>query len=66
MKDDIQEKYEDIKIEFSGLQTSYEDELEAHADDKRRLTDVTKNYDHLKHLYEVEAVQKIEELEDVK
>ena len=66
MKDDIQEKYEDIKIELSGLQTAYEDELEAHADNKRRLTDVTKNYDHLKHLYEVEAVQKIEELEDVK
>ena len=66
MKDDIQEKYEDIKVDFTALQNALEDEQEAHADDKRRLTDVTNNYEHLKHLYEVEAVQKIEELEDAK
>lgn len=66
MKDDIQEKYEDLKVDFTGLQNAFEDEQEAHADDKRRLSDVTSNYEHLKHLYEVEAMQKIEELEDAK
>eukprot|EP00795_Rhopilema_esculentum_P009255 gene9255-16943_t len=65
-RDDFIDKYEDIKVEFTSIQNALEDEQEAHVEAKRRLTDVTNNYDHLKHLYEVEALQKIEELEDAK
>ena len=65
-RDDFHEKYEDIKVEFGAIQSALEDEQESHSEAKRRLVDVTNNYEHYKHLYEVEAVQKIEDLEDAK
>ncbi len=55
-----------MKDELQEVQDRYEEELETRSDAQRKLVDVTKELEHVKHLYEVEALQKIEELEDSK